>query len=289
MIVPAREEHGPDLARICFEAFGRLQDRHGVARDFVSVDVAYMMVGMMLSRPDAAGFTAVDSASGRILGSNFLLFSDAVAGVGPITVDPECQSKGVGRLLMLAVMEEARRRRIEQVRLLQECINTTSLSLYAKLGFDWQDSCALMDPSTGDLQRRASTGAIRPMTEGDLDAVAAISKRQYHASRRNEVAACLRMQFPAFVLEDGSEVRGYFLPGLLGHGFAAEPGQLADLVIHAGMHSPEMFHRVLVPLSENHLHRELLNRGCRTVKLMSYMTTGEFTRPVGAWVPCIGM
>jgi predicted N-acetyltransferase YhbS len=290
-IVPAHQDHAAEIARICFEAFGTLQDRHGVARDFASTDVTSMVVGMMLSRPDVAGFTAIDAASGRILGSNFLLFSDAVAGIGPITVDPTVQARGVGRELMLAVMNEAKRRNIVQVRLLQECINTASLSLYTKLGFDWRDSCALMDPATASTAGSgvSAVGKIREMTEADLDAVEAISKRQYHSSRRNEVATALAMHFPAFVIESSGRVSGYYLPGMLGHGFAETHGQLAELIVHAGKNTPEMFHRVLVPLSENDLHRELLNRGCRTVKLMSYMTTGPFTPPVGAWVPCIEM
>lgn len=288
-IVPAHQDHAGEIARICFEAFGTLQDRHGVARDFASADVASMVIGMMLSRPDVAGFTAIDGGSGRILGSNFLLFPDAVAGIGPITVDPTVQARGVGRELMLAVMNEAKQRKIAQVRLLQECINTTSLSLYTKLGFDWRDSCALMDPASATRAGHSFSGKIREMTEADLDAVEAISKRQYHASRRNEVAMAQAMHFPAFVIESGGRVVGYYLPGMLGHGFAETHGQLADLIVHGGKNSPEMFHRVLVPLSENDLHRELLERGCRTVKLMSYMTTGPFTAPVGAWVPCIEM
>jgi len=57
-------------------------------------------------------------------------------GVGPITIAPDAQSRGTGRALMLAVMHEAARRAIRHVRLLQEAVNTTSLSRDTKLGFD---------------------------------------------------------------------------------------------------------------------------------------------------------
>ena len=50
---------------------------------------------------------------GRPVGSNFLWHTDAVAGVGPITVDPAFQGRKIGRALMEAVLQYARREGIE--------------------------------------------------------------------------------------------------------------------------------------------------------------------------------
>jgi GNAT superfamily N-acetyltransferase len=284
-IQPIRPEHVPPAAKICFEAFGALQDRHGVERDFDSIETAGMVVGMFASRPDFAGFVAIDDDGRTLLGSNFLGFSDPVAGVGPITVRPDAQSRGVGKLLMLAVMDEAARRGIAQVRLMQEAINTTSLSLYTKLGFDWREACALMRPAPAP----ADDPRARPVTEADLPAIAAISARYYHAPRVNEVAGFLRMQLPGAILRrDGREV-GYFFPGLLGHGFAETPDDMAALITHAARHAPPPLLRMILPLSQHALHRALLARGCRTIKLFNYMTTGDYRAPEGAWMPCIGM
>jgi predicted N-acetyltransferase YhbS len=52
-----------------------------------------------------------------VVGSNFLLSADEVAGVGPITVEVPLQGEGVGRALMEAVIDRARQERIEMVRL----------------------------------------------------------------------------------------------------------------------------------------------------------------------------
>lgn len=282
---PIRPDQIPEASRICFEAFGSLQDRHGVERDFDSVETAGLVVGMFASRPDYAGFVALDDDGRTVLGSNFLGFSDAVAGVGPITVRPDAQSRGVGKLLMLAVMDEAVRRGITRVRLMQEAINTTSLSLYTKLGFDWREACSLMRPAAAPVDDPRA----RPVMEADLPAIAAISTRQYHASRVNEVAGFLRMQLPGFLLRrDGRDV-GYFFPGLLGHGFAETPDDMAALITHAARHAPPPFLKMLLPLSQSDLHRVLLERGCRTIKLLNYMSTGEYRAPTGAWMPCIGM
>lgn len=283
-IIRVEPGHVPELGRICFEAFGTLQDRHGVQRDFDTVETATMVVAMFAARADFAGFAALDG--GRLVGSNFLGFSDPVAGVGPITIDPGSQSAGVGRALMLAVMEEAARRGIRRVRLLQEAINTTSLSLYTKLGFDWREACALMQPAPA----AADDPRIRAATIEDIGEIDRVSTRHYHSTRRNEAAWMLKAGMPAFVIRGGKGgVSGYCFPGLLGHGFAESPEELATLVVHAARHAPPPFHRVLVPLGELDLHRTLLARGCRTIKLFSYMTTGEYTRPRGAWIPSVEM
>lgn len=283
-IISVRPEHIPALGQICFDAFGALQSRHGVERDFDSPETAGMVVGLFASRPDFAGFAAIDSA-GTLLGSNFIGFSDAVAGVGPITIRPDCQSQGVGKALMLAVMNEAKRRSVTQVRLMQEAINTTSLSLYTKLGFDWREAASLirLAPAAQDHP------SIRPVTERDLPAIDAISTRHYHSSRVNEAKMFLTLNMPGFTLERSGRQTGYYFPGFLGHGFAENPADMADLITHAVRHAPPMFHKLLLPLSQNDLHRELMARGCRSLKLFNYMTTGPYRPPMGAWIPSIGM
>src|SRR5690242_5240841 len=91
-----------ELARICFEAFGTIDDHHRFPRDFPVVEVAEQVIGNWISHPSIWGVLA--ERSGRILGSNFLDERDPIRGVGPITVDPEAQDAGVGRQLMRAVI-----------------------------------------------------------------------------------------------------------------------------------------------------------------------------------------
>ncbi|MBX3357256.1 MAG: GNAT family N-acetyltransferase [Phycisphaeraceae bacterium] len=280
-LVPATPDHAPDLARICFEAFGSLHDRHSTPRDFETLETATHLVGMIVRNSTFAGFVA--TLDGKAVGSNFIAFTDPVAGVGPITVDPSCQGRGVGRALMQAVLDEAAKRRVPRVRLLQEAINTTSLSLYTALGFDWQDSVAIMQAAPG----AADSNGIRAMTESDLPAVHARSEAQYGHTRRNEVASALAAGFPAFVRERNGRTAGYLIPGFLGHGFADSVPDMADLIGHASANAPAPFQRILVPLSQRELFRELLSRGCRTLKVMSYMTVGPFETPRSVWLPSI--
>jgi GNAT superfamily N-acetyltransferase len=287
-VIPVKAEHVPELGRICYEAFGALHDRHAIPRDFDSVDVACMVVGMMASRPDFVGFAAVEG--GRLIGSNFIAFTDAVAGVGPITVDPASQSRGVGRALMRAVLDEAARRGVPMVRLMQEAVNATSLSLYTSLGFSWRDAAAIMQLKGG----RDRDPGVRPMTERDLADVERLSTAQYGHSRVNEVAWALRNNWPTLVRErggakaGGGRVTGYLVPGFLGHGFAESDEDLVALLGEVEHATPPPFHKMLVPLSQPDLYRELLARGCRTKKVMNYMSVGPYEAPRGAWLPSIG-
>ena len=68
----------------------------------------------------------------------------AIAGIGPITIAPSVQNGGVGRLLMMAVMNRAAERHLPVgVRLVQATFHNRSLSLYAKLGFEKVGGCWL--------------------------------------------------------------------------------------------------------------------------------------------------
>lgn len=281
-LVPVKEPHVRELARICHEAFGSFHDRHQTPRDFPTPEVAAMVLGMMVKRPDFYGVAAL--LDGKLVGSNFLQFSDPVAGVGPITVDPKCQARGIGRALMRAVIDEARRRAIAQVRLLQEAINTTSLSLYTSLGFDWRDSVAVLDI----VSSKEQDNTVRAITASDLAACDAVCVRNYRNSRRNEVAAALEWKFPGFLREREGRVTGYLLPGFFGHGVAESEDDMLALVGQSAGRVPPPFMRVLLPLSQAGIYRRALGAGCRTVKVMSYMTIGPFETPRAVWLPSIG-
>ena len=86
----------------------------------------------------------VAELQGRIVGSNCLDERSAIAGVGPITIDPKAQNRGVGRELMLAVMDRARESNRPGIRLVQAAFHNRSLSLYTKLGFDAVEPLSVM-------------------------------------------------------------------------------------------------------------------------------------------------
>src|ERR687894_2484733 len=129
-IRPATPADAEECGRIIYEAFKGIAERHNFRPDFPSADAATQLADLFINDPGVFGVVA--ESGGRVVGSNFLSEWDAVRGVGPITIDPGVQARGVGRRLMEAVIERGRAG--AGVRLVQDTYNTASLSLYASLG-----------------------------------------------------------------------------------------------------------------------------------------------------------
>jgi predicted N-acetyltransferase YhbS len=94
--------------RILFEAFKRFHDQHRFPRDFQTLEDAVQLTGRFIDHP--AIFGVVAEEDGRVVGSNFLDERNSIRGVGPITVAPDVQARGVGRQLMEAVVARGRLR-----------------------------------------------------------------------------------------------------------------------------------------------------------------------------------
>ena len=121
-------------ASICHAAFAAIAGRHAFPPDFTDPEAAEQLTAFLLAHDRI--HSVVAEVDGRVVGSNFLWETAAVAGVGPITVDPAAQDGAVGRRLMEAVLARARERRFAGVRLVQAAYHGRSLSLYTNLGFD---------------------------------------------------------------------------------------------------------------------------------------------------------
>lgn len=290
-LIPVEPEHLPELGRICYEAFSTLQRRHNAPVDFESADDGRMVINLLANRPDYIGVAAIEEdrhGKQTLIGSNFLQTADVVCGLGPITVDPQSQSRGVGRALMQHIINEARQRDRREVRLFQEAINTTSLSLYTSLGFSWVDSAALMTPPRLQPGEAASDLGVRPMTPVDLPAVAELSESTYGYSRAEDAAIMLNVPFPAFVRERSGRVVGYFIPSLLGHAGAQTDDDLIAMLTVMGQQLAGPPAKFICPLSEVELFRALLARGARVLKMLNYMSYGgPYAPPRGTWLPSI--
>jgi GNAT superfamily N-acetyltransferase len=128
--------------RICFEAFKSLAERHGFPPDFPSPEIASGLLSMLVRHPGFYGVVAM--ADGEIAGSNFMDQRSQIVGIGPISVDPATQKRGVGRLLMEHVLDRAAERRAPGVRLVQAGYNNQTLCLYTKLGFRAREPLSIM-------------------------------------------------------------------------------------------------------------------------------------------------
>ena len=280
-LIPATKEHIPLLGDICHRAFSSLHDRFGIERDIPDPQIGEMILSQTVLRPDYTGVMAV--LDGKIVGSNFLTFADEVAGVGPITVDPDVQSRGIGRKLMQWAVDEAGRRGIAQTRLFQEALNTTSLSLYTSLGFEWRDSAMLMNVPPAEQ----ADPHVRPITVDDIGSIAELYRMSYGLSRAGDAAQLLEWQIPGFIKIRDGEPLAYQFATLFGHAGAVTDEELLEIASQSALHLPPPLRKYILPMARPGLLRQALAKGHRVQKALSYMSLGEFTPPPGCHFPSI--
>ena len=280
-LVPAEPKYINDIGRICFEAFKSIHDRHAFPRDFPDAELAIKLMGMLVERKDFYGVVAL--LDGKPVGSNFSSLIDEVSGIGPITVDPSCQARGIGRALMEDVMNHGKRNNIDKLRLLQDSFNLTSLSLYTSLGFDVKETVVLMQAAPASNADQT----VRPIMENDLAIIEGLSKRIYKVSRINEVALTLVYGSPAFLRQRDGRVTGYLLPGFFGHGVAETEEDALVLIGESARRIPHEFARFFCPLRKEKFFRSALKNGCRGIKVMNLMAVGSYEPPQEVWMPSI--
>jgi len=139
-----------NAAAICYEAFKAIVDQHGFPPDVPSAEVTIGLLSNLIADPRF--YAIVAEIDHQVVGSNFMDERSAIAGIGPITIDPTVQNRGIGRALMGDCMERATERCVPGVRLLQAGYHTRSLSLYTKLGFVTREPLAVMQGPPLDLQ-----------------------------------------------------------------------------------------------------------------------------------------
>lgn len=271
-------------ARIVYKAFAGIHDHHRFARDFPTPESAVELTSAFVAHPSIHGVVA--EIDGRVVGSNFLDERGPVRGVGPITVDPAAQGRGVGRRLMQAVVE--RGADAAGIRLLQDAFNVRSLSLYASLGFDVAEPIALMRgrPATAPI----AAVEVRSLEPADIPEAERLHRRVHGFERTTELRDALAAPHMApTVAIRGDRVVAYattltFFPAA--HAVAESDADLLALIAGtlAESEAPGSF---LLPARQAELFRSLLAMGLRVVKPMIYMTIGEYRTPAGAWIPTV--
>lgn len=268
--------------KFIYEAFKEIAEQHSFPLDFPSVEAGQGFAEMWIGHPDIYGVAAEEN--GEFVGSNFLTEYDEIRGVGPITVNPHLQSRGVGRKLMEAVIE--RGKNAAGIRLLQDAFNTKSMSLYASLGFDVKEPVALMTGTpTGEVSKDVT---VRPLTSEDLTEAAELHKRVHGFTRTGELSLCLQGFKPFVAVRDG-KIRAYASTVSmwhLNHGVAETENDMRDLLTGASAQLNEAV-SILLPTRQASFHRWALQSGLRMIKPMSLMAMGEYHKPNGTWFPSV--
>jgi len=276
----AKPEDAAAAAKICYNAFSTINATHGFPCDFPNAEVPAGLLSQLFNNPGV--YCCVAEIDGRIVASNCMDERSMIRGVGPITVDPTTQNAGVGRSLMLDVLERARSQNAPGVRLVQAAFHNRSLSLYTKLGFDIREPLACMQ---GRTRERGIPGCtVREARSADLDACNGLSLRVHGFDRGVDLAHAIEEK-SALVVERGGAITGYATSlAFFGHATAE-----TNVDLQALLASVESFGGpgILVPTRNSALFRWCLENGLRVVQPMNLMSIGLYTDPAGAWLPSI--
>jgi predicted N-acetyltransferase YhbS len=266
--------------QICYEAFRTIADRHNFPPDFPDAETAIGLMSHLLERHDV--YAVVAETAGRIVGSNFLWEGDAIAGVGPITVDPHLQNIAVGRRLMDDVLRRAQNQRVAGVRLVQAAYHNRSLSLYSKLGFTAREPLSTLQGQTIGLAIPGRT--VRPAQAADLGACSRVCLGVHGLHRGAELLDAIT-RGTATVVEYGGRVTGYAtMVGFFGHAVGETNEDLKALIGAATVFPGPGF---LLPTRNGDLLRWCLEHGLRVIQPMTLMSMGAYNEPTGAFLPSI--
>jgi GNAT superfamily N-acetyltransferase len=276
----ATPEDSGVCARIFYDAFKTINQSHNFPPEIALIEEASRIFDMLFSHP---GFGClVAEYEGRIVGSNCMDERSTIFGIGPISVDPAVQNKGLGRALMTATLDRARRKGAPGVRLLQAAFHNRSLSLYSKLGFDVREPVSVMSGHPGHIAVEGCT--IRPAAMDDLDACNRLCHRVHGHDRSGEVRDAIS-QGAAVIVERQQRLTGYAAGfGYFGHAVAESNLDLQALI---GAAKHIVGPGILVPTRNAELFRWCLEHGFRVFQPMMLMTKGMYQEPAAAYLPSV--
>lgn len=268
------------LGQICYEAFKTIAEKHNFPLDFPAPEAAVGLVSMLLNRADI--YSVVAEIDGATVGSNFLWEGNQVAGIGPITVNPNVQNSAVGRKLMEDVLRRSDEQGFLSVRLIQAAYHNRSLALYTKLGFNSNEPLSTMQGAPLNIKIEGCN--VRPATENDVAECDNLCRQVHGHTRRQDLLDGIG-QDTASVVEHDGRITGYTsLLGYFGHTVGETNEDLKALIGAA-----QAFHGTgfLLPTRNSEVLRWCLENGLKIIQPMTLMSRGLYQEPRGAFIPSI--
>jgi len=283
MPITIRRAEAADAAKcgaILYSAFLKVADEHNFPPDFPSVEVATDVVSMLLAHPGFYGIVAQDDD--RIVGSNFADQRSSIAGIGPISIDPQVQDQGIGRKLMEAAIDHLASTNVCGIRLVQSAYNNRSLSLYTRLGFQTREPLSVIQGPA--LNIKFAGYDVRPAGEADIATCNHLCRRVHGFERGAELREAIGAH-TALVVEHLGRITGYATDlGFFAHAVAETNQDLKSLIAAAPAFQGPGF---LLPTRNHEVFAWCLESGLKLVMQMTLMSIGFYNEPAGAWLPSI--
>ena len=273
----------PEVGRIGVEAFNDLMARHNRPPLYPDPQVGPLAATAYLSIDPERSLVATDE--GRIVGSIFYRSRGETVSVGPATVAPAAQGRGVGTKLFQTVIE--REPGAHSMRIMQDSLNLASFELLVRIGYSLGEEVAMFTLPAGFREEREADSAVRMARSEDLADILAMDRRLFGSDRRRDFEF-LRRFGKILTIYSGRTLQGYLAqmptPGrtMLGPGGADSPDALGRLIQHAvGETLGEL--SLLLPARGYDNVRPLLETGFHLVGLSNLMFRGAWAPPNGAY------
>jgi predicted N-acetyltransferase YhbS len=208
-------------------------------------------------------------------------YGDDFATLGLIVVDRSLQGQGVGRQLMVMIMNDA------GSRVLQLVATNAGLKLYRQSGFK---ELGGIEQRQGTVLPAAAVPApsgtrLRDVTHDDVQALCALDARVMGVSRDALISALVNQDGGILAERDG-QIVGCALMRPAGRGttigpIIADEQSLAMALIDRCLEKPTGFTRVDIPAQTTELGNWLDTRGLVCVDRVTLMRRGELAQPAG--------
>jgi len=268
------------LGDICYRAFCTVADQHNFPHEFPAPEAADGVVRSMVSTPGFYGIVA--EVGGRTAGSNFMDERSTIAGIGPISVDPDLQNSGAGRAMMQHMLDRVAANRVPGVRLVQTAFHNRSFSLYAKLGFETRELLSVM---IGTPINESIPGyEVRAASEADVAACDRLHFYVHGHERGRELRDAIKAG-TANVVEHLDRITGYATAiGYGGYVVGESNDELKALISAATEFAgcgPQ------IPSRNGDLLRWCYSKGLRLMQLNTLMSVGLYNEPRFPFIPSI--
>lgn len=273
----------PEVGRIGVEAFNDLMARHNRPPLYPDPQVGPLAATAYLTTDPDCSLVAAEGD--RVVGSIFYRRRGEAVSVGPATVAPADQGRGIGRSLLEEVLR--REPNARSMRIMQDSLNLSAFELLVRIGYSLGEEIAMLTLPAGFRENHDGEGGVRTASADDMTEILAMDRKLFGSDRKKDFEF-LRRFGKVLVLHSGRTLRGYLAqmptPGrtMLGPAGAEDEEALLRLIQHTvGETLGEL--SLLLPARSRTLVKPLLDSGFRLVGLANLMFRGEWQRPSGGF------
>lgn len=276
MMVSIRQATEADIdgcAQSMYVAFLTLDKRHHFPSYFTDLDHAKMAARILITNDNSYGLVA--ESDGRIVGSAFMNEKRPIRAIGPVSVHPDFQNRGIGRRLTDLLLDRAND--APSMRLTQDAFNTGSLALYTSLGFDTVESLALVQ---GKFKTQPPPDLeFRPIFKTDYDECIALCQKVAGFDRvpNNPI--------DMFCILRNGHITAYTVDlSTEGYTLGESEADVQALILHIAAQKSSQL-AFLVPHSYPNLLRWCIDEGLHITKPLNLMVKGQYQKPKGIYLP----